>query len=277
MRAHNGTPGQGSWKHGRRGEDLVIEVPYGTVVRQRRVCKEENAEQGNQIVRESWSEWRKKIKLEALQDPGMVKARRKRLFVLYPTVTDDTTMLENDQMDALEMTLLEDERRAENSRLSHPPLKIDFDSPPQTQLSYTGGIPVNDDGGLDGKILVLKGGQGGYGNPYFTSTNMKAPRFATRGKVREVMQLDFELKTLADVGLVGFPNAGKRYTCNFYSRHSEGDIMKFSIAWQYPPSGIDAQPINRGKLCVYDTFTTNRNAYHLRRLDLFHIRNLTTH
>jgi GTPase len=58
------------------------------------------------------------------------------------------------------------------------------------------------------KILV-KGGRGGLGNDHFKSATMQAPRFAQPGEPFEEGWFTFELKILADVGLVGFPSAGK--------------------------------------------------------------------
>jgi len=58
-------------------------------------------------------------------------------------------------------------------------------------------------------FLVAKGGEGGLGNSNFTGNQTTLPRFATRGKKGQVIELELELKTLADIGLVGFPNSGK--------------------------------------------------------------------
>ncbi len=59
------------------------------------------------------------------------------------------------------------------------------------------------------KIIVAKGGKGGRGNTHFTSSTNRAPRIAGNGKPGEERWLRIELKILADVGLVGLPNAGK--------------------------------------------------------------------
>lgn len=59
------------------------------------------------------------------------------------------------------------------------------------------------------KALLAKGGQGGLGNEHFKSSTNRAPRQSTPGEAGESRELYLELKVLADVGLLGMPNAGK--------------------------------------------------------------------
>lgn len=58
-------------------------------------------------------------------------------------------------------------------------------------------------------LLIAQGGRGGLGNTHFKSSTNQAPRKATSGTEGELKQLKFELKVVADVGLIGLPNAGK--------------------------------------------------------------------
>jgi len=82
--------------------------------------------------------------------------------------------------------------------------------PPGTIVkdAKTGGVII-DFKDKDETFAIVKGGKGGKGNAKFATSTRQAPRFAESGEIGEEKEIVFELKLLADVGLVGFPNVGK--------------------------------------------------------------------
>ena len=71
------------------------------------------------------------------------------------------------------------------------------------------GKVIADMSGENRRQIILKGGRGGIGNQHFATATMQAPKYAKPGQPCQELEVMLELKVIADVGLVGFPNVGK--------------------------------------------------------------------
>ncbi|TDL27987.1 GTP-binding protein Obg/CgtA [Rickenella mellea] len=193
VRGLAGGHGRGSWMNGRNAQPTIIKVPLGTVVREVKTDDSSRAFDTYGLDEDQ---------LKGLTLSERVKKMRERRWVHYPDAEDDN--LQRDAFKEAEKILYRQERekRAELRSRKRSLLNLDLDREYNSSSDHPSYISQPG-------YLVATGGTGGIGNPAFITTDNRSPKFATRGTDGERVTLSLELKILADVGLVGFPNAGK--------------------------------------------------------------------
>ncbi|OZJ05089.1 hypothetical protein BZG36_01374 [Bifiguratus adelaidae] len=173
--AKHGDNGKGGVRHGAAGKDLYIEVPYGTEVREIDPPPPPQKDDDELSVGQTQDESR---------------------WVHHPSAT---AFVESegriDFFNEAQKILKDEERHIERLR--------------KKELERKAETPSLQPQDMKDAILIASGGHGGFGNPHFWTNANRSPKYATRGSKGHTRYLTLELKSIADCGLVGLPNAGK--------------------------------------------------------------------
>ncbi|KIW66051.1 hypothetical protein PV04_08259 [Phialophora macrospora] len=186
IKAGRGIGGQGKSQGGRRGEDICVQVPVGTVVRE--IWRSDPAAEEEHRLKELRATMTDD---EILALPPEQSGLRNK-FVIYAgaTTTADRSQIAS-TLPSLTSSIMKP-RRSHLSVLQPPaPITLDLDKR------------------MESPMLLVAGAIGGLGNPHFATKEDPKPKYATKGALGVRIKLELELKLLADVGLVGLPNAGK--------------------------------------------------------------------
>ena len=198
VHAPPGGGGQGTWQNGKNASPRIIRVPVGTIVRQLSHDDHRRAKDEYEAEEES---------LEGLSLEDKKQKLRQRRWVHYPNYEEDN--MQRDTFKEAERVIyrVERERRFMRKQRSTSPIYLDLDKVEEEEKDPNAplGLPRTQYMGH----LLASGGGGGFGNPHFLSPINRSPKFATRGYDGERLSFSLELKLLADIGLVGMPNAGK--------------------------------------------------------------------
>ena len=198
VRGISGNNGRGTWQNGRNASPTVIKVPLGTIVR----------ELPRDDPRRAKDEW--EAEEESLEGFDYDARRAKMLdsrWVHYPRYEDDN--VHRDVFKQAEAALWREERERRWARMqrANQPIHLDLSEVEHVVEDVNAPLALGKTEYLG--HLIARGGNGGLGNPHFLSPVNRSPKFATRGHDGERVTLELELKIIADVGLVGMPNAGK--------------------------------------------------------------------
>lgn len=177
MKAGRGRNGQGNVKGGQRGADMLITVPVGTIVREIQRVDPIALLEEEQRKTEMYGE-------KDHSEEGKSSYNKTRWLVYPGTIPSE--------LNRMTFPKLPSPRRSHLAALEpQAPMWLDLDKHMETPM------------------LIAAGAMGGLGNPHFMTPYNSRPKMATRGDEGLKLLLQLELKILADLGLVGLPNAGK--------------------------------------------------------------------
>ncbi|KAF9700623.1 hypothetical protein EKO04_001387 [Ascochyta lentis] len=180
IKAGRGRNGQGKVKGGERGADVLIKVPIGTIVRE--IQRHDPIEV---LLEEAEKAEMQRERAEADGEEEEQGGFKRDKWLVYPGTVPT-------ELNRMKFPQLPKPRRSHLAALEpQSPIWLDLDKHMETPM------------------LLAAGAMGGLGNPNFMTPFNNRPKMATRGEEGLKISVQLELKILADLGLVGLPNAGK--------------------------------------------------------------------
>lgn len=258
--AKDGTNGSSGQLDGKKGDSVVITVPLGTNIRWcpdpvqiRSLQKKDHTDEVFHV--KCVSEW------EGDEIPKYIQMFRNSYLPgkgwLFKD-KDEKYHLERDYFKELRDQVMVYDKQSDYDEQQNDRFPIegyDFDKPTPEP------------------VLILKGGHGGLGNMHFLTSNIRNPRFAKMGRAGLHENFIFELKLLADLGLVGLPNAGKSTLLRAIS-HARPKVGSWKFTTLQPTIGTIPMGIDQPSFTVADIPGIIKDAKFNRGMGLSFLRHI---
>jgi GTP-binding protein len=300
IKAGRGKNGQGRTKGGEKGDDIIIKVPVGTVIREvERTDPVTNEEMRLQLEGLAPSQPMPGGEGEEFANPHLWdKGARADRDAAYEAEKERRKAARRSEIAGEEEPFWQDEDAegfhggqgdlAENQEPTRPAGPLSHDGPykwdkkkwllypaitpedirsaefphfPQPRRSHLAASQEQEPINIDLSIpmekphLLAAGAVGGLGNPHFVTKTAPKPKFATRGELGTRITLELELKLLADVGLVGLPNAGKSTLIRSMT-NSRARVGNWAFTTLQPNIGTVVLDDNKGRPIVEAYYAT---------------------